>query len=220
MFNFKKKDSQIREDVISELRWDPSVAADQISVTAKDGIITLRGAVPHYYEKYSAEEATSRVNGVRGIADEIEVDLMGSYERTDTDIAEAAANALQWNYSVPSGVKVTVEKGWVILTGEAEWEFERKAAKSAVSQLMGVRGVTNDISLQSRVKVPNVKAAIEAALKRGAESDAHQVRVSVEGNQVTLSGDVHSLSEIEEARSAAWNAPGVMSVENNLKIAA
>jgi osmotically-inducible protein OsmY len=220
VFNFKKKDSQIQQDVTSELKWEPSVDSTEISVTANDGVVTLRGSVPHYYEKYSAEEAAERVGGVRAIADEIEVELRDSYQRSDSDIAEAALNALKWNYSAPEGIKVVVEKGWVILKGDADWDFERTAAKNAVSQLMGVRGVTNEISIKSRVQSSEVKTGIEEALKRSAESDAHKINVTVEGSQVTLSGTVHSLSEIEDARRAAWNAPGVITVEDKLKIVA
>lgn len=221
MFNFhRKSDAQIQEDVMCELRWNPSVTAAQISVTAKDGVVTLRGSVPHYFEKNSAEETAQRVGGVRAVADELEVNLLGSYERTDSDIAAAALTALDWNYAVPEGMKVTVDRAWVTLKGEVDWDFERNAAKNAITPLMGVRGVTNEITLKKRAQSSDIKTRIEEALKRSAESEGREINVAVDGAKVTLSGNVHSFSEIEDARLAAWGAPGVMTVESNLKLAA
>ncbi len=220
MFNFfKKTDEQIRQDVMNELKWDPRVTDAHISATANEGIVTLRGSVPHHFEKATAEQAAQRVGGVRAVADEIEVKLLGSYERTDEDIAQAALRALDWNYTVPDGLKVIVDKGWVTLSGEAEWDFERHAAKDAVRPLMGVCGITNNITLRSRVQPSDVKHRIESALKRSAESEGRKINVAVEGGQITLSGDVHSISEIEDAKLAAWGAPGVVNVKNNLRIA-
>jgi osmotically-inducible protein OsmY len=220
MFNFfGKTDSQIQTDVTNELKWDPSVTDTQINVTAKDGVVTLRGSVPHFFDKSTAEEAAQRVGGVRAIADEIEVDIMGSYERSDGDIAEAALSALKWNYAAPKDLKVVVEKGWITLKGEADWDFERTAAKNSVRTLMGVRGVSNNITLKTMVLQSDVKTHIEEALKRSAEAEGRKIHVSVERDQVTLTGNVHSFAEIADAGLAAWNAPGVKRVENNLKIA-
>lgn len=220
MFNFfAKKDTQLQKDVKNELNWDPSVTSCHVSVVASDGIVTLRGSVPHYFEKAAAEQAAQRVGGVRAVADELEVELMGPYERSDEDIARAALMALDWNYQVPEDVKVTVEKGWITLRGEAEWAFQKSAAKTVVSQLMGVRGVTNEINIKAKVQPSDVKNRIEEALKRTAEHEGHKINVEVDGDRVTLSGDVHSLFEIGDAGLAAWNAPGVTAVENNLKLA-
>ncbi len=220
MFNFlQKNDTKIRDDVKNELLWDPSVSSTEISVESKNGIVTLRGTVPHFFEKATAEKAAQRVGGVKGIADEIEVKLEDSYQRPDEDILQAANTALEWDYSVPAGLKVSVDKGWVTLRGEADWDYERSAAKSAVSDLMGVRGVTNEIKLKSNIQSADVKSRIEAALKRSAETEGKNINVEINGDQVTLSGNVSSLSEIEDARVAAWNAPGVMSVSNKLVIA-
>jgi osmotically-inducible protein OsmY len=221
MFNFfKKTDEQIQEDVMNQLKWIPSVNASQISVTAKDGVVTLRGSVPHYFEKNRAEEAAQGIGGVRAVADELEVDLLGSYERSDSDIATAAVQALDWNYAVPDGIKVTIEKGWITLKGQAEWDYQRAAALDCVRALMGVRGVNNEMTLKTKVQPANVKSRIEEALKRSAESEGRKIEVEVNGDQVTLSGNVHSFSEVENARFAAWCTPGVMNVQNNLRIAA
>lgn len=219
MYNSSQKtDSQIQQDVLNEIKWDPSVTASEVSVTANDGIVTLRGSVPHYFEKSCAENAAQRVYGVRAVADEIEVNLMGSYQRSDEQIAEAALSALEWSYSAPKDVKIVVEKGWITLKGEAEWDYQRNAAKDAVSQLMGVCGVTNNITIKSKVQPSDIKIRIEEALKRSAEIEGQNISVSVKGNKVTLTGNVHSLSESDDARHAAWMAPGVMTVENKLRI--
>lgn len=217
---FEKKDSQIERDIKDELNFDPSVTSTNITVSVKDGIVTLGGTVPHYSEKSSAEAVAQRIGGVRAVANEMEVDIMGSYERSDEDIAEAALNALAWSYSAPKDLKVTVEKGWITLKGQADWDYQRCAARNAVSDLFGVRGVSNNISIKSSVQASDVKAKIEESLKRIAETEGKKINVAVKGDQVTLTGNVRSFSEIEDARVAAWNAPGVMRVENNLKLAA
>jgi osmotically-inducible protein OsmY len=221
MFNFfEKKDSQIQQDVLNELKWDPSINSSDIEVTTKDGIVTLRGNIPHYLEKSLSEDAAQRVGGVRAVVDELEVKMMGSYERRDEDIAEAALHALEWSYAVPGdAVKVVVNKGWVTLSGQTDWSYQKNAAKQAVAQLMGVKGVINDITIKARVQEANVKTRIEDALKRSAENEGRKIKVDVKGDRVTLSGNVHSFYEVADAGLSAWNAPGVMMVENNLKIA-
>ena len=223
MFNFfKKTDSDIQEDVINEIKWDQSVTASGVAVTVNDGIVTLRGGVPHYYEKLQAENAAQRVGGVRAVLNEIEVDLMGSHSRSDEQIAEAALSALAWSYLIPKDLKVTVEKGWITLKGETEWDYQRTAAKDAVSHLMGVRGVSNYIFIKpsedSILKAEDIKTRIESALKRTAKSEASKITVSVAGNRAILTGDVHSINESQDARNAAWMAPGIYKVENNLRI--
>jgi osmotically-inducible protein OsmY len=221
MFNFfKKKDPQIQSDVVNELNWDPSVDSSKVSVTVKDGNVTLKGSVPHFYEKYNAEQSARRVGGVKAVYDELEIDMLDTYERSDEDIAQAARNSLHWNYQVPSEVTLTVDDGWITLRGTVVWEYERKAAFNAVCSLMGVCGVTNEITLSSSVQPSDVKNRIEEALKRSAETESNNINVSVSGSRVTLSGNVNSYSEIEDATQAAWNAPGVMNVENKLELAA
>lgn len=217
---FNKTDTQIRDDVTSELIWNPSLTADGITVNVKDGIVTLKGIVPHYFEKITAEKAAQRVSEVKAVADELEVKLPSNFQRDDVDIAQSALTALKWHYQVPDGVGVAVDRAWITLRGEVEWDYEREAAKDAVSSLMGVRGVTNELTLMSRIRISDVKTRIEDALKRSAESEEHNIKVAVDGSRVTLTGGVHSLSEVADARFAAWCTPGVMTVVNNLTIAA
>ena len=217
MFNFfNKTDSDVKRDVSNELMWDPSVTSSDVKVSAKDGIVTLRGTVPHYIEKMAAEHAAERVGGVKAVADELEVKTF--FDKSDEEIATAALSALKWNYSVPDNVQVAVEKGWITLTGEAEWDYQRNAAKDSVSQLMGVCGVTNSMTIKSKAQPSDIKTRIEEALKRSAEAEGRKISVSVSGDKVTLTGNVHSYSEIDDARDAAWMAPGVTTVENNLTI--
>ena len=217
MFNFfNKTDSDVKRDVSNELMWDPSVTSSDVKVSAKDGIVTLRGTVPHYIEKMAAEHAAERVGGVKAVADELEVKT--SFDKSDEEIATAAVSALKWNYSVPDNVQVAVEKGWITLTGQADWDYERNAAKDSVSQLMGVCGVTNSMTIKSKVQPSDIKTRIEEALKRSAEAEGRKISVSVSGDKVTLTGNVHSYSEIDDARDAAWMAPGVTTVDNNLTI--
>lgn len=221
MFNdVKKSDEDLRRDVISELKWDPSLNSNQINVSTRDGVVTLGGIVPHFSEKVAAEKAVQRVAGTRVVVDELEVNLGSDAGRSDDDIGGAAIWALQWNYQVPSSVKVSVEKGWITLRGEVEWDFQRNAARDAVSKLRGVCGVRNDITIKSKTQALDVKTRIEDALRRAGNSTGRNIKVEVLGGKVILTGDVHSLAEIEDARVAAYSAPGVFWVENNLKMAA
>ena len=216
MFGMQKGDNQIQKDVSSEILWDPRVSSSRVSVSAKDGIVTLRGSVPHYFEKGAAEDAAQRVGGVIAVADELEVRVIGEYEKTDEDIAEAAALAMKWSYSVPKGIKITVDRGLITLNGEVDWDYERNEARDAVSSLMGVTGVINLISIRTTEKPADVKKLIETALKRSADDDAQKINVEVSGDKVTLSGTIRSFAEGEDARIAAWNAPGITHVTDNL----
>lgn len=218
MFGMQKGDNQIQKDVASEILWDPRVSSSQVSVSAKDGIITLRGSVPHYFEKSAAEDAAQRVAGVRAVADELEVKVMGEFEKSDEEIAEAALSAMKWSYTIPKGLKVNVDKGLVTLTGVVDWDFERIDAKQAVSCLMGVRGVLNLITIRTTENSTDIKKLIETALKRSAHDDSKKINVEVNGDKVTLSGTVRSFAEGEDARIAAWNAPGITHVIDNLTI--
>jgi osmotically-inducible protein OsmY len=213
-----RTDKQLKADVIEELMWEPTVTSKNITIEAKDGVVTLSGTVPTYAEKWSAERATQRVEGVKAIAEELEVSPAGSHKRNDPEIAAAAVNALRWHVWVPAHIQAKVEDGWVTLTGSVKWGYERTAAEDAVSFLPGVKGVANDITLKPSVQPTAIKDAITNALKRDAEIDAENIDVSTDGGKVTLAGSVSSWDEREEAAATAWNAPGVDEVANDLVV--
>jgi osmotically-inducible protein OsmY len=214
-------DLELKKAIESELSWEPSINAAEIGVAVKDGIVTLSGRVESYWQKVAAEHAAERVAGVKAVANDLEVRLPGMSERTDEDIARAAINALEWSVLVPPArVKVKVSKGWVTLEGTVDWQFQKSAAEKAVRKLIGVKGVSDFIEVKPRVSKTEVKVAIEDALKRSAELDATQLKVETEGDKVILRGKVHSWFEREEAERAAWRAPGVRTVEDQIEIAA
>lgn len=215
-----KSDSQLQQDVMAELKWEPTIEAAQIGVEVKGGIVTLAGHVNSYAEKWHAERAAQRVAGVTALTVEIEVKLPGMSARTDVDIARSAENVLQWTILPPKdGIKVMVESGWITLSGEVDWGFQRVAATTAVRYLMGVKGVTNKIEIKPKVALSAVKSEIETALKRRAKADAQDIKVQVDGNAVTLTGVVHSWSERELATDSAWSTPGVRNVVDKMTFA-
>lgn len=216
-----KTDTQLRDDVMAELNWDPAVKASDIGVIAKDGVVTLTGHLSSYAEKYAVERAVQRVSGVKALAIEMKVQLAAAYERTDTDIALAAERALQWNVLVPDDkVRPTVERGWITLNGEVAWDYQRSAAEKAVRDLLGVVGVTNLVKVVPQVTADDVKKSIHDALVRQADRESKSVEISVDGSKVTLKGKVHSWAERTAAQGAAWSAPGVATVINNLVVEA
>ena len=213
-----KNDEQLRSDVEQELRWEPSVRAEQIGVSVKNGVVQLDGNVDNYFEKWGAERAAMRVVNTKAMASEIKIDMPSSAVRSDSDIALAAKNNLEWNYSVPATVKVKVADGCVTLTGAAEWQYQKEEAERVVRPLRGVKWVSNEITVTPTLNAVDVKTRIESALKRNAETDAKQITVETSSGKVTLRGSGKSWSEREEAQHAAWAAPGVTNVEDLITI--
>jgi osmotically-inducible protein OsmY len=216
-----KTDADLKRDVLTELSWDPLVPETRVGVTVSDGVVTLTGHVDTYAEKVAAKRAVERVGGVRALAVELEVIPLGIHQRSDTEIAAAAEHAMSWNTSVPADlVKVTVEKGWVTLDGELDWNFQRRALERMIRPLKGVVGVTDNIRLKALPVPVNLSNRIQDALTRQAVREAKRIDISVEGSLVTLRGHVHSWAERSAAEGATWSAPGVGRVNNQLTIEA
>ena len=212
-----RTDEEIQQDVLSELKWDARLQPNEIGVIVKDGVVTLTGWVDSYLKKWDAEEAAHRVAGVKAVANDIEVRL--ATDRTDADIASAAARALEWNAFVPTGkVHVTVSRGWVTLKGEVEWQYQKTEAENVVRRLAGVKGVSNLITVKPRVTPSDLKKKIEDALVRNAELDAERITVEVQGGKVILRGTVRSWAEKQQAERTAWSAPGITEVENRISL--
>jgi osmotically-inducible protein OsmY len=215
-----KDNLQLHTDVRDELAWDPRVDDKDIRIAAADGIVTLTGTVPSYAEKFEAERAAERVNGVKVVANELTVAVPVPHQRTDTDIAKAIADALAWDIEVPdTKIKASVTNAWITLDGEVDWRYQRDAAARAVRYLAGVRGISNNITLASKsVASTDVSLAIKAALERRADRTADHITVDTTGSIVTLSGSVPSFGERRAAEGAAWAAPGVTEVRDELAV--
>lgn len=213
------QDKCVQEDVIRELDWEPVVHSTEIGVGVKNGIVTLNGIVESHAAKRAAERAAARVRGVRAVSSQLAVKPAGMTERTDADIAWAAANALAWSALVPQDrIAVSVTDGWVLLEGAVERRFQKLAAEDAVADLAGVVGVTNLIALRPVVPAQELREEIEEALGRCADVDPRHIVVEVDGDCARLWGSVHSLAQREAAERAAWSAPGLREVSNHLTI--
>ena len=212
------RDADIQQGVLEEFEWDPQVEPTEIGVQVDDGVVTLTGAVDVYSKKLAAERAARRVDGVRAVANDLSVKSLRTHN--DTDIAKAAANALEANTIVPGGaVDVTVNNGKINLSGTVGWDFQRIAAADAVRRLPGVRDVVNAIAIrQPNVSAVEIKNGIERALVRAAEVDATRIQVHADGGHVRLAGIARTWAEKQAASLAAWNAKGVTAVTNEIKV--
>lgn len=214
-----KSDVQILQDVLDQLAWEPDITATDITVTVKNGIVTLEGLVNTYSQKVTAEEAVKKIAGVRAVAEEIQVRISPAYKKTDAEIAEAVLFALKWNSHIPDGdIKVMVQEGVVTLEGEVEWDFQRIAARNAIKNLAGVRWINNNIMIRPLLEPNDIKQKITAAFMRSATIDAEKIAIETQGSTIILKGKVRSIAEREDAENAAWSAPGVTSVENELVV--
>ncbi len=219
LLSIQKTDTDLKTDVLAELKYEPSVKVTDIGVLVKDGTVTLNGYATSSNEKWQAVQATRRVAGVKAIADNIIVNLPSSSLHTDGDIATAAAHHIDWFTSIPRGtIKVTVSDAWVTLEGEVEWQYLKSSAENYLYNLLGVKGVSNLITVKSRLKATDITSEIRDAFKRNALLDANKIRVETSGNKVTLHGKVRNYAELDEAERVAWGAPGVHSVDNQLKV--
>jgi osmotically-inducible protein OsmY len=216
-----KSDSDLKNDVLTELSWDPVVPEAKVGVAVSDGVVTLTGHLDSYAEKIATKRAVERVAGVKAIALEIDVVPQGVHKRNDTEIAIAAEHALGWNSAVPKDrVKISVEKGWVTLSGEVDWNFQRRAVERMIRPLKGVVGITDNIALKTSEIPVNLSARIQDALTRQASREARRIEISIDGSVVTLRGRVHSWAERNAAEGATWSAPGVSRVNNQLTVEA
>ena len=214
-------DEEIQRDVLAELDWEPRVGAHEIGVTVRAGVVSLTGSVDSYAKKWAAERATHRLNRVRAVANDIEVRLPASAERTDQDIATAATRALEWDAFVPVGdLDVTVADGWIVLRGDVEWEYQRRAAERSIRRLAGVRGVTNGIGVRPSADTApqDLTERIRAAMVRGTSGGADRVDVRVEAGTVRLTGTVGSWLARDEVERIAWSAPGTTAVDNRVDV--
>ena len=212
-------DQSLKQTVVDELVWDPSVNEAHIGVTARSGVVTLTGHVGSYAEKHAAEQAAGRVSGVQAIADELEIRYLYAVGHGDEDIAKQALNVLAWDLAVPKEkVKVKIDKGWVTLSGDVDWYYQKNAAESDVRKLLGVMGVSNQIVIKPSVQASDVQKKIKAAFERNADVEAAKIVVATDGSKVTLSGQVDSYYQRTLAENTAWSAPGVTHVHDHITV--
>lgn len=213
-------DYQLQRDVQEQLEWEASIDATHLGVAAKQGIVSLTGEATSLLQKMTAEHVTKRVIGVRAVVNEIVVKIPGVSEPTDQDLAAAVLAALRWDAALPceGAILVVVRSGWVTLEGTVAWAYQREAAERIVERLKGVRGVHNRIEVQTQVKTADIRERIEKAFHRSAQIDARHIHVQAADGKVVLRGHVRSLSERDQAQHAAWSAPGVCDVENQIEV--
>lgn len=215
-----KNDLQLKNDVLAELRWEPSIEAAHIGVEARDGVITLAGRIASFAEKWDAERAAQRVADVKAVVVALDVVLPGESKRDDSDIALAASHALAWQLFLPKdAIKIVVEKGFITLSGAVAWHYQREAAFDAVRNLTGVNGVSNQVTIKPLVSFSSVKADIVKAIERQASADASGITVDIHGADITLSGKVTNWFERALAKKTAWGTPGVHAVIDNMTYA-
>lgn len=214
-----KSDSALRQDILDELDFEPAIDPNDIGVAVEDGIVSLSGHVPSYPQKMIVERVVSRVKGVKGLAEEIEVRFPGSIGVSDDEIAKRAVDVLEWSTLVPDDrVQVKVQNGWLTLTGVLDWHYQKTGAAEALKGIRGVTGISNRIELRPRVSSLDVKQRIESALRRSAHLEASGIRVNIDGNKVILEGRVKAWSERRLAERAAWATPGVTAVDDRLTV--
>jgi len=211
------RNSLLQQNVIDELTWDPSVDATHVDVAVHDGIVTLTGYVNSYFEKKKCEQIAKRIARVKAVVDEIDLKLAGIAKRGDLEIAEAAVNALKLNVLIPQdSIKITVEKGWIVLDGEVDWQYQSNAAEFALRTMIGIKGISNKIHVRPSVSAADVKSKIQSALMRNAQIDSNNIAVDIKGGTAILRGHVRSWAEREQAETATWSAPGIVKVENEV----
>ncbi len=219
MYRVMITDLSVKANVLDELEWQPDIDETNIGIAVKDGIVTLTGIVDSYIKKREAENAAKSVLGVRAVANNIEVQYSNNFKKTDTEIAASAVNALKWNILVPADkITVKVDDGWIYLTGEVKWAFERNAAQKAVEKLPSIKHVVNNITIKNTVDAGDIKSKIQKAFERSADIDAKGITVKADGHTVKLTGKVRSLKEKENAKKTAYHAPGVWNVEDELEV--
>ncbi len=216
-----RTDAQIKQDVLDELVFQPHIDETQIGVIVKNGIVTLTGKVFTYANKIAAEEAAKKVKGVKAVAEDIEVGYETKAHKTDTEIANAVIDAFIWNSAIPEEkISIKVDDGYIYLTGEVEWAYQKEAVKRVIQNLIGIKDIVDSITVKEIAETPfQIKEKISKAFERSAHIDANNITIELMDNHIIkLKGKVHSLKEKEDAQKAAFNAIGVYEVENELEV--
>lgn len=217
--NMKTLQTNLQQDVLAELQWEPSLDSSRIGVAVDSGVVVLTGTVTSLVERQAAERAVKRVKGVTAVANELQVRLGSGLVRDDVHIAKAAQEALRWNVQVPDeNIKVTVSKGYVTLDGAVQSAFQRRAAEHAVENLIGVVSVTNRITIAPQPSTMDVRRQLNAALHRHACVEASNIETELIDGRLTLSGTVGSWAERTAVEDAAWSVPGITTVDDRIEV--